>query len=67
MLHIEKEAEERYENERNGLSLCVAFSDGGNYVKDYIISEIERRQKLILSEPDGIVRETMIQNLLLDL
>jgi len=30
-------------------------------------AEIERRQSLILSEPNGIVRETMIQNLLIDL
>jgi len=32
-----------------------------------LLDEIERRQRLIMSEPDGIVRETMIQNLLIDL
>lgn len=29
--------------------------------------EVDRRRNIILSEPDGIVRETMIQNLLVDL
>ncbi len=29
--------------------------------------EIKRRQLLILSEPDDIVRETMIENLIIDL
>jgi hypothetical protein len=31
-----------------------------------LLNEIQRRQLLIKSEPDGIVRETMINNLLLD-
>jgi len=31
------------------------------------ILEIRRRQELIISEPDGIVREQMIYNLLLGL
>jgi hypothetical protein len=30
-------------------------------------TEIERRQQLIMSEPDGVVRETMIANLLVGL
>jgi hypothetical protein len=32
-----------------------------------VISEIERRQRLIISEPNGVVRETMISMLLVDL
>jgi hypothetical protein len=36
-------------------------------VVNNILSEIHRRQLLIKSEPDGIVRETMINNLLLDI
>lgn len=37
-----------------------------NGIED-LISEIERRQQMIISEPNGIVRETMIANLLIDL
>ena len=48
-------------------SIKDAFKAGGNYVKDVLIEEIERRQKLIISEPDGIVRETMISDLLVGL
>ena len=36
-------------------------------VSNSVRQEIERRRDLILSEPDGIVRETMISNLALDL
>ena len=36
-------------------------------VSNSVSQEIERRRDLILSEPDGIVRETMISNLALDL
>lgn len=32
-----------------------------------LVTEIARRRGLIISEPDGIVRETMIANLLVDL
>lgn len=36
-------------------------------VSNFVRQEIERRVDLILSEPDGIVRETMIKNITLDL
>ena len=36
-------------------------------VSNFVIQEIERRRDLILSEPDGIVREQMINNLALEL
>lgn len=31
------------------------------------MKELQRRHDIIMSEPDGIVRETMISNLLIDL
>jgi hypothetical protein len=34
------------------------------YANKIILDEIKRRHSIILSEPNGIVRETMIQNLL---
>lgn len=36
-------------------------------VSNFVRQELERRVDLILSEPDGIVRETMISNLAIDL
>ena len=33
---------------------------GATWARNTIIQEIERRQQMIISEPDGIVRETMI-------
>ena len=36
-------------------------------VSNFVIQEIERRRDLILSEPDGMVREQMINNLALEL
>ena len=36
-------------------------------VSNLVRQELERRVDLILSEPDGIVRETMIKNIPLDL
>ena len=36
-------------------------------VSNFVRKELERRVDLILSEPDGIVRETMIKNIPLDL
>lgn len=36
-------------------------------VSNSVRQEIERRRDMILSEPDGTVREQMIQNLALDL
>jgi hypothetical protein len=40
---------------------------GATWAKNTVIQEIERRQQMIISEPDGIVRETMIANLLVGL
>ena len=42
--------------------ICSLFS-----VSNSVRQEIERRRDLIISEPDGIVRETMITNLAIDL
>jgi len=42
----------------------VSFQYGAEWSRDVLIEEIKRRQELIISEPDGIVRETMIANLL---
>ena len=36
-------------------------------VSNFVRQELERRVDLILSEPNGIVRETMIKNIPLDL
>lgn len=36
-------------------------------VSNFVRQELKRRVDLILSEPDGIVRETMIKNIPLDL
>lgn len=40
---------------------------GAKWARNTIIEELERRQQIIMSEPDGIVRETMIANLLVGL
>lgn len=45
----------------------VSFQYGAEWSRDTLIEEIKRRQELIISEPDGIVRETMISNLLVGL
>jgi hypothetical protein len=45
----------------------VSFQYGAEWSRDTLIEEIKRRQELIISEPDGIVRETMINNLLVGL
>jgi hypothetical protein len=45
----------------------VSFQYGAEWSRDVLIEEIKRRQELIISEPDGIVRETMIDNLLVGL
>ncbi len=45
----------------------VSFQYGAEWSRDTLIAEIKRRQELIISEPDGIVRETMIDNLLVGL
>jgi len=44
-----------------------SFQYGAEWSRDRLIEEIERRKQLIISEPNGIVRETMIDNLLVDL
>ena len=36
-------------------------------VSNSVRQEIERRRDLIISEPEGVVRETMISNLAIDL
>lgn len=43
------------------------YYNGAKQMGNAILNEIQRRQLLIKSEPDGIVRETMINNLLLDI
>ena len=45
----------------------ASFQFGAEWSRDVMFEEIERRQKLIICEPDGIVRETMIANLLIGL
>ena len=45
----------------------VSFQYGAEWSRDSLIAEIQRRKDLIISEPDGIVRETMIYNLLVGL
>ncbi len=45
----------------------VSFQYGAGWSRDTLIDEIKRRQELIISEPDGAVRETMIDNLLIGL
>jgi predicted CopG family antitoxin len=36
-------------------------------ISNSVRKEVERRRDLIISEPDGVVRETMISNLAIDL
>ena len=45
----------------------ISFQYGAEWARDTFFNEIKRRQELIISEPNGIVRETMIANLLVDL
>lgn len=45
----------------------VSFQYGAEWSRDTLIAEIQRRQQMIISEPDGIVRETMINDLLVGL
>ena len=44
-----------------------SFQYGAEWSRDILIEEIERRKQLIISEPNGIVRENMIYNLLVGL
>ena len=50
-----------------GLPVEKHSSEYASLKEDNILVEIERRQQIILSEPNGILRETMISNLLIDL
>jgi hypothetical protein len=45
---------------------CQDSVSGSPHLRDlqYLEAELKRRQGLIQSEPDGIVRETMIDNLI---
>ncbi len=43
------------------------YLNGARQMANALVTEIVRRRDLIISEPDGIVRETMIANLLVDL
>ncbi|MHB8762547.1 MAG: hypothetical protein ACYC6J_09260 [Coriobacteriia bacterium] len=45
----------------------VSFQYGAEWSRDTLIEEIKRRQEMIISETNGIVRETMIANLLVEL
>lgn len=50
-----------YTNDYNG------YYNGAKQMGIAFVFEIRRRQELIISEPDGIVREQMISDLLLGL
>ena len=60
------------QKENNYFRLCrvhvLHYGDlrANEAVKEFA-EELTRRRNLIISEPDGIVRETMIANLLVDL
>lgn len=41
----------------------LGFIEGYTLAQEEIITELNRRVAIILSEPDGVVRETMINNL----
>jgi hypothetical protein len=45
----------------------VSFQYGAEWSRDTLICEIERRRQIIMSEPEGIIRETMLSNLLIDI
>ena len=62
--NIMNEAKRVKENVKSLPFHDVSFQYGAEWLRDALIAEIERRQQMILSEPDGIVRETMINNLL---
>ena len=56
---IEKCMEEYHQDKLKLLRIGV--------VSNFVRQELERRVDMILNEPDGIVRETMIKNIPLDL
>lgn len=45
----------------------LSFQYGAEWSRDTLIEEIKRRQEMIISETDDIVRETMINDLLVGL
>ena len=50
-----------------GIQCGAKYNEGAKWARDILIAEIERRQQMIISEPDGLVRETMINDLLVGL
>jgi len=66
---LELELTDDYINwlERNVVKLFAINDVVGRSEQLVAYTEIERRQQLIMSEPDGVVRETMIANLLVGL
>lgn len=57
-------AHEAYPYDSEGIpdSHSYSFCQGA----EWAIKEIKRRHQIIMSEPNGIIRETMINNLLID-
>jgi hypothetical protein len=53
-----------YPNTMMEIQCGAKYEEGAKWSRDTLIAEIERRQGMIISEPDGIVRETMINDLL---
>ena len=64
-----------YEGEWQGIAIMKRMSMPTNTdqalnidsVSNSVRQEVERRRDLIMNEPDGLVRETMISNLAIDL
>lgn len=54
-----------YPNTMMEIQCGAKYEEGAKWARDLLFTEIERRQKMIISEPDGIVRETMINDLLI--
>jgi hypothetical protein len=44
-----------------------SFKEGAKWQAERMLKELQLRLVIIKSEPDGLVRETMINNLLIDL
>ena len=45
----------------------IGFIEGAKWQAERMLKELQLRLVIIKSEPDGLVRETMINNLLIDL
>lgn len=82
MIEIEKAAKAFWKERHTGIDYREADSIPGTIAindiiafaafcldksGDFPMKELQRRHDIIMSEPDGIVRETMISNLLIDL